>query len=295
MANGQWTAPAGAWRTVWVLTFVYVMAIVDRMVLLLLIPGIKASMGLTDTQVSLLHGLAFAICFSIAGLFLGYLADRRNRRNLLMAGVLGWGLATMACGLAQNFTQFFIARMAVGGCQAVMAPAAISMLADLFPTEHRGRPTALLMSAAMFGGALVNFAVGGLLAYYMSHPAPVLPVIGQTEPWQMALFGVGAPTLLAIPLLTMVSEPTRETTGTTAEQKAAGGSLADHITRNAGMFILLFSFFYHPRRRQQRCGQLVACGIHAQRRADPGANRHAAGGQFADHRAGRRPDRRVAG
>src|SRR5262245_34638817 len=71
----------GGWSTVWVLALVWTMAMLDRLILLLLIPGIKTTMGLSDTEVSLLYGLAFALCFSVVGLGLGHLADRGNRRN----------------------------------------------------------------------------------------------------------------------------------------------------------------------------------------------------------------------
>lgn len=235
-------ARPGAWRTVWVLTFVYAMAIVDRMALLLLIPGIKASLNLTDTQISLLHGLAFAVCFSVAGLFLGYLVDRSNRRNLLAASVLGWSLATMACGLAQDFATFFAARMAVGFFQAAMAPAAISMIADLFPAERRGKPTGLLLSAGMFGGALGNFGIGGLLAWFGSHRISNIPLIGHAEPWQLALIVAGAVTLIAVPMFAMVAEPERETRRDTDTEPQRFAVLA-HVRAHAALFAMLFAFF----------------------------------------------------
>lgn len=230
----------GAWRTVWILALVWTMAMLDRLILLLLIPGIKTSMGLTDTEVSLLYGLAFAICFSVIGIPLGHLADRWNRRNLLLIGLLGWSVSTLACALSHSFWPFFLARMALGAFQAALAPAAISMIADLFPTAERGKPTAVLLAASMFGGALANFFGGGLLDYF-SHHQPDLPVLGKLAAWQLALLGAGLVSLLAIPLMATVREPERES----APALFAGESfrMVDHVRRNGPTFLLLFAAF----------------------------------------------------
>lgn len=242
MADATAGPAPGAWRTVWILVFVWTMAMLDRLILLLLMPGIKGDMGLSDTQMSLLHGLAFALCFSIAGIPLGHLADRVSRRNLLAAGVAGWSLATMACGFSENFTQFFAARMAVGISQAMLAPAAISILADLFPADKRGRPMALVLASAMFGGALSNALGGWMLDYFAHHPPPALPFIGQPRAWQAALLAAGAISLLALPLLALLREPVRE-------HHAAPGlvqadfSIMSHFRSHAGLFSLLFAVF----------------------------------------------------
>ena len=230
----------GAWRTVWILALVWTMAMLDRMILLLLIPGIKQTMGLTDTEVSLLYGLAFAICFSVIGIPLGHLTDRWNRRNLLLVGLLGWSAATLACALSGSFWQFFAARMALGAFQAVLAPAAISMVADLFPTAERGRPTALLLAASMFGGALANFVGGGLLDYF-AHHQPDLPVVGGLAERQLSLLGARFVSLLAVALLLMVREPERESASVTLTGESFG--MVAHVRRHAGTFALLFGTF----------------------------------------------------
>jgi len=238
-----WTMPRpGAWRTVSVLAFVYIMAVVDRVILQILIPGIKTSLLLSDTQVSLLLGFAFALCFALAGIPLGFAADRLNRRNLLIFGVAGWGLATIACGLTQNFWAFFVARMIVGACEAALAPAAISMVADLFPPAKRGKPTGVLMACSMFGGVLSNFIAAGFLAWFAHHPLPVVPGLGELAAWQVALFGAGAPCLIAVPLLLMVREPERE------RHSSVGGiaqvfDIKPYLSRHAVMFALLFTAF----------------------------------------------------
>ncbi len=233
---------AGAWRAMAVLAFVYVMAVVDRVILQILLPGIKESMGLSDTQVSLLLGFAFAFCFAFAGIPLGAAADRWNRRNLLLVGVAGWGLSTIACGLTSSFWGFFVARMFVGAFEGALAPAAISMVADMFPPEKRSRPTAILMACGMFGGVLSNFIAAGFLAWFAHNPLPVLPGFGELAAWQVALIGAGSVTLIGAPLLLTVREPERE-----RHAPASGGSHAfgikPYIARHALMFVLLFSAF----------------------------------------------------
>lgn len=231
---------ADSWRTVWILAVVWTMAMLDRVIILLLIPGIKESMQLTDTEVSLLYGLAFAICFSVVGIPLGHLVDRWSRRNLLLGGMLGWSAATLACALSHDFWTFFAARMAVGAFQAVLAPAAISMVADLFPTEQRGKPTALLLAASMFGGALANL-VGGLLLDAFAHHQPDLPLLGRLAPWQLALLGAGLVSLAASPLLMLVREPARELASASASAKGFG--MVAHVRRHGAMFLLLFAAF----------------------------------------------------
>ena len=80
----------------------YVMATLDRFVVVMLVPGVKASLGISDTQVSMLNGAAFAFCYGAALVVFGPLADRTNRRNLLVFGLTGWSLATVASGFATN-------------------------------------------------------------------------------------------------------------------------------------------------------------------------------------------------
>ena len=231
---------SGAWRTVFILALVWAMAMLDRLILLLLIPGIKASMALSDTEVSLLYGLAFAICFSVVGIPLGHLVDRWSRRNLLIAGMLGWSAATLACALSQDFWTFFIARMALGAFQAVLAPAAISIVADLFPTEQRGKPTALLLAASMFGGALANLVGGALLDHFADYQ-PDLPLVGQLAAWQLALFGAGLVSLVTTPLLLLVHEPPRESAAASGMGESFG--MIAHVRRHGAMFLLLFAAF----------------------------------------------------
>lgn len=87
---------------------------IDRQILALMIEPIKADLQLSDTQFSLLHGLAFSLFYAVMGLPLAYIADRFSRPKLISIGIIVWSLATATCGLSKNFIQLFLSRMAVG-------------------------------------------------------------------------------------------------------------------------------------------------------------------------------------
>jgi MFS family permease len=105
-----------------------VLSYTDRQVLSLLVDPIRGDMGISDTQISLLLGTAFAVIYGIAGIPLGLLADRISRRNLIFAGVSVWSLGTIACGVSHNFGEIFASRIVVGLGEAALSPAAISLI-----------------------------------------------------------------------------------------------------------------------------------------------------------------------
>ena len=123
-------SPAYAWYTVVLLTLVYVVSFIDRYILGLLVQPIKADMGLSDTQIGLLLGPAFALFYTTMGIPLGWLADRTRRTWIIGVGAALWSVATMACGLAKNFGQLFVGRIAVGVGEATLSPCALSMIGD---------------------------------------------------------------------------------------------------------------------------------------------------------------------
>ena len=141
-ASGPPAADAGggayAWYVVIVLTLIQALAFVDRQVLALLVEPIKHDLHVSDTRISLLYGLAFALFYVIVALPIARLADRGNRRNIIAGAVAVWSLMTAACGLAANFPQLVAARLGVGAGEAGLSPAAQSILADYFPPKRLG-------------------------------------------------------------------------------------------------------------------------------------------------------------
>ena len=203
------SGPGNAWYTVGVLFVALIFSFVDRIVLSLLVEPIKADLGLTDADFGWLLGVAFAIFFAFFGLPIGRLADRHSRRLIIGIGISLWSLMTMACGLAGNFWELFFARIGVAIGEAALAPAAFSMVADLFPREKLGRAIGVYQAGA-FVGAGIAFLVGGVVIHLITASTTrVLPVIGAVEPWQLVFFVVGLPGVLVALLVFTAPEPAR--------------------------------------------------------------------------------------
>ena len=199
----------GAWYAVTVLLIAYGVSVADRFVLSLLVQPIKLDLGLSDTKISLLHGLAFAIFFSIMGIPIARLADRYSRRMIIASGIAVWSMMTAACGLATGYWQLFSARVGVGVGEAALSPAAYSMIADLFPPQKLGRALSVYTIGAYIGAGLA-FIVGGLVVQsIIDAPTITLPIIGTIRSWQVAFFVVGLPGILVAALMFTVTEPVR--------------------------------------------------------------------------------------
>lgn len=182
--------------TLFVLLLLTILSYVDRMALVLLVDPIKQDLGLSDVQISLLQGTAFALCFSLASPPLGWLADRVSRRWLIYCGVTLWSLATAASGLATSFGMLFAARFLVGIGEAALAPAAYSMLSELFPRRELALATGLLAGGAAIGGGAAVMLGGLLGAVFEQSGAQTLPLVGIMQPWQMVFICLGLPGLL---------------------------------------------------------------------------------------------------
>ena len=138
--SADWPSKARSWSLVFILVLAYICAFADRQILSLLVDPIKRDLNITDTEFSLLNGLAFTLCYTIVGLPLAWLADRGSRRNLIISCISFWSLMTAVCGMANSYWTLFLARMGVGAGEAGLSPAAYSMIADHFPPEKRARP-----------------------------------------------------------------------------------------------------------------------------------------------------------
>lgn len=210
-ATAGGSASAGTtdgWYAVIVLAIAYIFSYMDRQILTLLIEPIRRDLAISDTQVSLLSGLAFAVCYCIAALPLGRLADIGNRRNLIAAGVLVWSAMTALCGISRSFLQLFIFRMGVGVGEAALPPAAYSMLADCFSRARLALPMSVFVIGAPLGGGLALIA-GGSIVEIISHLPPLslggLPL----HPWQVAFLIVGGAGFFVFLLVLTVREPSR--------------------------------------------------------------------------------------
>lgn len=153
--------PAYAWYVVVVLLLAYILAFIDREIIALLVPDIKASLQISDTQMSLLLGGAFAVFYTFFGVAIAWLADRGNRRWLIFWGIAFWSVMTAACGFATSYAALFLARVGVGAGESALNPSALSLLKDYFPPEKIGRAIGLYTAGVSSGSGLA-FIFGAL-------------------------------------------------------------------------------------------------------------------------------------
>lgn len=205
-----WESPAYGWYLTVLLALAYFVSYLDRSVITLLVEPIKASLALSDTQMSLLLGLAFALFYAIGGIPLGYLADRRNRKAIAVASILGWSAMTAFCGVTKSYWAMFLGRVGVGIGEAGLSPAAMSMISDCFAPKRRHFPLATFIVGGTFGGGLAVVIGAGLLHVGERLAHTPVPFFGLLEPWQWVFVLVslpGVPVALAIATL---REPARK-------------------------------------------------------------------------------------
>lgn len=211
--NNNYPTTGRAWFTVVILLLAYVLSFIDRQILNLLVGPIRADLGISDTQMSLLMGLSFAIFYTIAGIPLGRVADSRSRRGLIAWGIFFWSLMTAACGLAKTYWHFIVFRIGVGAGEAALSPAAYSLMADSFPPERRATAISVY-SMGIYLGAGVAFLVGGLVIGWAEAKGDfVLPVLGTVRPWQMIFLILGGFGALFSLVLLAIKEPSRKGVG----------------------------------------------------------------------------------
>ena len=223
-----------AWYVVAMLIVAYTFSFIDRQILTLMVGPIRETLKISDTELSLLHGFAFALFYSVMGIPIGRLVDSRKRTTIIAVGVAVWSVMTALCGLAQNFFQLFLARIGVGVGEAALSPGAYSMIGDYFPPHQRPRALSLYISAAYIGGGIATIAGGALVA--MMVPLD-LPVIGHLEAWQSMFIIVGLPGLLVALWMLTLREPAR--TDVKAGAQPSFALVRAHMGRNKAAYALL--------------------------------------------------------
>ena len=181
--------------TLGLLTLVYFFSFMDRYILSILLEQIKADLTLTDTQLGLLSGFAFALFYATLGIPVAWLADRASRRNIIAVALALWSAMTALCGTATNFTQLLLYRIGVGVGEAGSSPPSHSIIADLYPPERRAGAMAIYATGVVLGGGFGTI-IGG--------------VIASAYGWRWAMAAVGLPGIvLAIVVRLVMVEPRR--------------------------------------------------------------------------------------
>ncbi|WP_026940853.1 spinster family MFS transporter [Hellea balneolensis] len=181
------------------LTLVYGFNFIDRQIVGILAPWIQADLGLTNTQLGLLVGLAFAAFYTIMGIPLAFLADRMNRVTLLSLALAVWSGFTALTGFAQNFVHIALARVGVGIGEAGGSPPSHSMISDFYAKEER---------AGALGIYSLGIPLGIMSAYFLT--AALLGADAETVNWRrifitLGVFGIA----LAIIVKVTIREPVR--------------------------------------------------------------------------------------
>lgn len=238
MTRSDWPPASQARYAVIVLMVAYLFSYVDRQILSMLVGPIKADLGLSDTEISLLHGLAFALFYTVFGIWpIGTWADKGNRRNIIAVGVFFWSLMTAVCGRMTSFAALFAARVGVGVGEAALTPTAYSMLADYYPPEKRGRALGLFSMGVYFGIGVAIMVTGALVQYVSTLPPIDLPLIGEVRGWQIPFLLLGPPGILVALWLMTVQEPPRR--GVTAELPSFRAVIA-HLLEHKGFYLNFF-------------------------------------------------------
>ena len=234
-----------AWILVLILTFTYILSFVDRFILGLLIEPIKKEMGLSDTQIGLLLGPAFAIFYATMGIPLGWAADRLKRVWILACGIVIWSFATAASGLSKTFGHLFIARMSVGFGEATLNPCAFSMISDSFPPEKRGLPIAFYSAALSLGSAIASLLGAAILTWVQGNDNIILPIIGEVSSWQLTFLILGIPGIFFGILFFFIKEPIRIKTNKNLVEgrKANPIDMLNYILKNWKVFATFLPIF----------------------------------------------------
>lgn len=234
-----WPNSGWAWFAVAALMVAYTSSFIDRQILTLLVQPIRADLTITDTQFSLLAGIAFSLFYTVMGVPLARLADRGSRRWIIFWGIVVWSVMTVACGLANSFWALFAARIGVGIGEAALSPAAYSMISDYFPPRHRARALAVYSMAPYLGAGLALMIGGAVIDIIAQAGAMQLPFVGELAPWQQTFVLVGAPGLLIAALFIVVREPPRQGVVKSGVQ---AGVLKYMWSRKSTFYMLIFAF-----------------------------------------------------
>lgn len=230
--------PGYAWYVVGVLMIAYVCSFVDRQIIALMVGPIRRDLEISDTQMSLLMGLSFAVFYSLLGLPIGRLADRVSRRRIITWGIALWSLMTAMCGLARNYWQLFSARVGVGIGEAALSPPAYSLIADYFPRNRLG--TAIgVYSLGIYLGSGLALMLGGWITGQVSGDASwTLPIVGAMRPWQVVFIALGLPGLLIALWTATIREPVRgATSGAQSATALALQEVVRYVRSHFGAFL----------------------------------------------------------
>ena len=225
-------SPGNPQRVTWhthyalaMLAIIYVFNYIDRLVISILIEPIKLEFGISDTQIGLLSGVAFAIFYTVFGLPFGRLADRIGRKPVIALACIAWSAMTMLCGVATSFAMLLLFRIGVAVGEAGGTAPSVAMVSDLYPAKQRSRALSVFLMGPSLG-AILGLGLGGWIA--------------QTYGWRTAFIAIGAPGVLLGLLFMLTVRAPRAALPTTAETPRENwkGTLSSLLATPAFLLII---------------------------------------------------------
>lgn len=238
MEQAGYPKASRGWTGVGILFALYTVSMMDRQVLNLLVDPVSEALQIGDLEMSFLLGGSFAIFYGIVGLPLARVADVSNRRNLIVAGCLLWGCCTILSGFAGSFLMLVLLRVGLALGEAVLSPAAYSLMADWFPPEKRAFPTTVYTwgngFGSKFGMAVLGFAILFVVERQVfSH----VPLLSGFQPWQLMFFIVGIPALLlGFIFAAVVREPKRVFSSVDQATAPSWGQVRAQLVQNRRLY-----------------------------------------------------------
>ena len=202
---------SGARFTLFVLFFASILAFLDRQMLNILVEPIKRDLRIGDLQFSLLQGMAFSAVYCLASFPVAILADRFNRKAVILVSLLVWNAMTLVFGLSTSFGMLLVARMGLAIGEAGLTPAAISIIRQIYPPEKQSGAVAWIAFSLYAGGGLSMLVGGPALDALAAMDAPPLGL----SPWRILFLGSFAIGVVGLGLVTTMREPKRPATPST--------------------------------------------------------------------------------
>lgn len=239
MFHSRGSGPASAWTAALLLSALYVVSYLDRLIFSLLMDPIKAELDASDTQMGLLVGTSFAVFYVLFALPMARQADRGNRHRLICIGALIWTVMTAASAFATSYGMLVVFRIGVALGEAALVPAAMSIIGDLFTRERRTMPLAIFVGAGSIGAASAMILGAASIQLVSSPWVSGLPVVGGLATWRLTLLLVAAPGLLLTLLFALlVREPVRQSDQGSGQTDLA--SVAAHVRANLKSYLMLY-------------------------------------------------------
>ena len=220
-AEQAYPAPFMQWLTVAVLFVLYIRSLADRYLIALLVEPIKAGTGLSDFQISLLQGPAFAVLYCICAIPVGLALDKYSRRWVLFACVAVWSLGAAGCGMVAGFAGLAAMRSLVGAGEAGFSTGAYSIVGDSFPPSRVSFAMSIFVMGGVMGAGIVFLLGGPLVEIVLNGGVNHWPGMSNFDPWQQAFIVTGLPGVLMAFMVFLFREPARRRTA--APVKSGGG------------------------------------------------------------------------